>query len=80
MDLIRTVVTRTYTWIEIHRTIHQREKEPYLLLYNNDKVMKLSLKEEGGVPVVAQCLTNPTRNHEVAGSIPALSQWVNDPA
>ena len=33
-----------------------------------------------GVPVVAQWLTNPTRNHEVAGSIPALVQWVNNPA
>ena len=31
-----------------------------------------------GVPVVAQWLTNPTRNHEVEGSIPALAQWVND--
>ena len=27
-----------------------------------------------GVPVVAQWLTNPTGNHEVAGSIPALAQ------
>ena len=32
-----------------------------------------------GVPVVAQWLTNPARNHEVAGSIPGLTQWAKDP-
>ena len=32
-----------------------------------------------GVPVVAQWLTNPTRNHEVVGLIPGLAQWVKDP-
>ena len=41
------------------------------------KERKKERKKEG-VPVVAQWLTNRTRNHEVAGSVPALARWVKD--
>ena len=33
-----------------------------------------------GVAIVAQWLTNPIRNHKVAGLISGLIQWVKDPA
>lgn len=41
---------------------------------------KLNIKYKGlGIPIVAQGLTNPTRNNEVVGSIPGPTQWVKDP-
>ena len=45
-----------------------------------DRQEENKTKRDLGVPVMAQWLTNPTKNHEVAGSIPVLAQWVKDPA
>ena len=39
----------------------------------------MSKIKDPGVPIVAQWLS-PAGSHEVAGSIPALAQWVGDPA
>uniref|UniRef100_A0A8D1I5M4 Uncharacterized protein n=1 Tax=Sus scrofa TaxID=9823 RepID=A0A8D1I5M4_PIG len=50
---------------------------PFLGIYPDKNFLE---KDICGVPIMAQWLTNPTRNHEVAGSVPALAQWVNDPA
>ena len=38
------------------------------------KRQKHTNKTKQGVPIVVQWLRNPTRNHEVAGSIPGLAQ------
>ena len=48
-------------------------------MYTNDQRDAIKMKCQG-VPVVVQWLTTPTTNHEIAGSVPALAQWVNDPA
>ena len=48
---------------------------------SNKQTNKIQIKIKArGVPIVAKWLTNPTKNHEVAGLIPGLAQCVKDPA
>ena len=52
----------------------------FLIKYQEIKSIYIKITVLQGVPVVAQWLTNPTRNHELAGLVPALAQWVDDAA
>ena len=64
ISLILHAHTHTYTYIPNTHT-HNRILPNYKM-------------NEPGVPIVVQWLTNPTRNYEVAGLVPALVQWVKD--
>ena len=54
----------------LHDAYFQQEEDK---LSQQFKIIKV------GVPIVAQWLTNLTRNHEVVRSVPGLAQWVKDP-
>ena len=57
-------------------TIDQYKDE--ILQYCKGLVASIKNNHVLGVPIMAQWLTNPTRNHEGVGLIPGLTQWVKD--
>ena len=62
-------------WISNEILLYSTGNYVWSLMMEHDNVRK---KNVFGVPVVAQWLTNLTRNHEVAGLIPDLAQWIKD--
>ena len=52
--------------------------KPHLIKAPRELFIFLIKKWISGVPVVAQWVTNLTRNLEVVGSTPGLTPWVKD--
>ena len=62
----------------IHHSNKRKDKNHMVISMDAEK--GFNKIQHPGVPVMAQWLTNPTRNHEVVGLIPGFAQWVKDPA
>ena len=69
---VATALIRPLAWESPYATGVALEKK-------RPKTKKQKKNCSFGVPIMVQWLANPTRNHEVLGSLPGLAQWVKDP-
>ena len=80
----RTMRHPIYCYFQLGEQWNQRvkgeERKRWVMREEARQDREAVRKREEGVPFMAQWLTNPTRNHEFAGSIPGLVQWAEDPA
>ena len=60
--------------LKIHMLWNSSSLSTYHVLNYEQLLLRMYLC----VPIVAQWLTNPTGNCEIAGLIPGLPQWVKD--
>ena len=79
-EWIRKMLYR-YT-MEYYSVIKKNKIMPFAATWMELEILilsKVSQKEKDRSSCHGSAATNLTRNHEVAGSIPGLAQWVKDP-
>ena len=77
--LISSLITPSPYSFQTSLVISLFRKQTLYLNYFSQEKENQQEKCLEGIPVMAQWLTNLTRNRKVASSVPGLVEWVKDP-